>query len=243
MSASPTWVDYILIFIFGFLLPIGTGLRSAALFKSSTLHFNSYSRRRFYLGNSLSLFLMAAVIMVVWLLYGRPMEELGFRLPFNEFHSVTYLLSGLFVFIFLADSLYSSWEMNSSKENLKEFKRHAPFMPTEKDDLPTYLIMCMSAAVFEEIVFRGYLITVVQKLFHSFPAADTMALLIPAILFSIAHYYQGLAAVFKIAVLSFLFGMIYWYSGSLIPVILLHFLVDLMSGLVCVYGVRRDREA
>lgn len=243
MSASPTWVDYILIFIFGFLLPIGTGLRSAALFKSSTLHFNPYSRRRFYLGNSLSLFLMAAVIMVVWLLYGRPMEELGFRLPFNEFHSVTYILSGLFVFIFLADSLYSSWEMNGSKENLEEFKRHAPFMPTVKDDLPTYVIMCISAAVFEEIVFRGYLITLIHQLLHDMPFAATWAILLPAILFSVAHYYQGLEAVFKIAVLSFLFGMIYLYSGSLIPVILLHFFVDLTSGLVCIYGVRGGREA
>lgn len=236
MSSSPTWVDYILLFIFGVLLPIGTGLRSAALFKSRLLYFNGPTRRRFYLGNSFSLFLMAAVILVVWFLYKRPFEEIGFRLPVNEYQTITWILCGVFLFIFLADSLYSSWEMHQSDKGFEEFLQQAPFMPTEKDDLPTYFIMCLSAAVFEEIVFRGYLITLIHQLFSTHPAASTIALLLPAILFSIAHYYQGITAVFKIAVLSFLFGMIYWYSGSLIPVIILHFIVDAVSGLVCVFG-------
>lgn len=235
MENFPTWADYLLAIVFGLVLPLTSGIRSAAAFKQKVLLFNGPMRRRFYLGNSFFLFLIAAVVLLVWLLYRRPIEALGFRMPGTDFHTITLILSGLFLFLYMADSLYSSWEMRHEPDAANDLLEKAPFMPTEKDDLPTYIIMCISAAVFEEIVFRGFLISFFAKIFQGIPGAVTWALLAPAIIFSIAHYYQGAKAVFKIAVLSFLFGMIYWYSGSLIPVIILHFIVDLVSGLLCVY--------
>lgn len=241
MESFPTWADYLLAIVFGIILPISSGLRSAAAFKRKQLQFNGPLRRKFYLGNSFFLFLIAAVVLLVWLLYRRPIENLGFRMPGSDFHSTTLILSGLFLFLYMADSLQSIWELRNEPGSSKDLLEMAPFMPTEKDDLPTYVIMSMSAAVFEEIVFRGFLVTFFTAIFKDIPGATTWALLAPAIIFSIAHYYQGAKAVFKIAVLSFLFGMIYWYSGSLIPVIILHFIVDLVSGLLCVYGVKSER--
>ena len=59
-----------------------------------------------------------------------------------------------------------------------------------------------------------------------------LALLAPAILFSLAHFYQGWAAVLKITILAILLNVIFIYSQSLYPTMIIHFLIDLIGGIV-----------
>jgi membrane protease YdiL (CAAX protease family) len=61
-----------------------------------------------------------------------------------------------------------------------------------------------------------------------------MALLFPALLFSLAHYYQGWHAVIKIYILSVLLAGIYLASGSLWIGMGIHFLIDLTGGILAV---------
>jgi membrane protease YdiL (CAAX protease family) len=111
--------------------------------------------------------------------------------------------------------------------------------------MPAYFIMCCTAAFCEELIYRGYLINFFQSLFQGLPNAPTLSLLLPAFFFSAAHYYQGIKAVFKILVLSTLFGLLFLKSGSLLIVCLLHFLVDWCSGLLYAHfakiEVQKDR--
>ncbi|MBL0101804.1 MAG: CPBP family intramembrane metalloprotease [Saprospiraceae bacterium] len=58
--------------------------------------------------------------------------------------------------------------------------------------------------------------------------------------FSISHIYQGWAAVLKIIILSITLGFIFLYSGSLLYVILIHILIDLISGWISVIESRRQ---
>jgi hypothetical protein len=94
--------------------------------------------------------------------------------------------------------------------------------------LPAYIFMCITAGVCEEIIFRGFLITYTKTFFSS----DLPAVVIPASVFALAHYYQRTLAVIKIFVLSLLFGIIFLESGSLWIVMFLHFAIDLAGGLI-----------
>jgi membrane protease YdiL (CAAX protease family) len=58
--------------------------------------------------------------------------------------------------------------------------------------------------------------------------------MLPAVSFSIAHIYQGTKAVLKILLLAVFFGLIFRLSGSLLVVMLLHFLVDAGGGIFTV---------
>jgi membrane protease YdiL (CAAX protease family) len=77
--------------------------------------------------------------------------------------------------------------------------------------------MCFSAGVFEEIVYRGYLINYCWSLFEGSDYQQTIAVLLPALAFSIAHFYQGAKAVLKI----FFLGCILW-----LPLYLFRFVID-----------------
>ncbi|MBC7850382.1 MAG: CPBP family intramembrane metalloprotease [Chitinophagaceae bacterium] len=241
MENFPSFVDYILVALFGIVIPFVSGVKSSTAFKNLAVPFDFYSRRRFYIGNSLFLFLMAAIIIIVWWLYSRPFDVLGFTRPSSIGKSIPWWMIALFLFMYLFDMFYSLFEKNEREDTIEKLHDQTPFMPTEIRDLPAYTVMCISAGVFEEIVFRGYLINFFQYVFASVPAGAAWAVITPAIIFSIAHFYQGPGAVFKILVLSLLFGMIFWHSGSLYAVILLHFFVDFISGLLSIYLAKQKK--
>lgn len=242
MDNFPAFADYLLVLIFGILLPFISGVKSAAAFKDMQLAFDSPTKKRFYLGNSFFLFIIALVIVIVWGLYQRPFSELGFTTAEAAGKRTPWWMIGLFVALYTMDIIHSITDQDEREETRDRLEEQTPFMPSKWKELPAYTIMCISAGVFEEIVFRGFLITFFRYLFAGFPAGAAWAVITPAIIFSLAHFYQGSKAVFKILVLSLLFGMIFWHSGSLVAVIILHFLLDLVSGMLSIQLSRNKDE-
>ena len=242
MDNFPAFADFILVLLFGIVLPFVSGIRSAAVFKEMPHAFDSLTKRRFYLGNSFFLFLVAAIVLVVWLLYKRPFSQLGFASPADIGKKIPWWMIALFIALYAMDILHSIFDKEEKEKTINSLEDQTPFMPSHFKDLPAYTVMCISAGVFEEIVFRGYMINFFRYLFEGVPASSAWAVVTPAIIFSIAHYYQGTKAVFKILVLSLLFGMIFWHSGSLYAVIVLHFFVDFISGLLSIYLSSKQEE-
>jgi len=68
-------------------------------------------------------------------------------------------------------------------------------------------------AFLEEFTFRGFVVTRVQKLLGSTPAAIWIAILVAAVPFGIAHMYQGPAGMIGTGLIGFLFGAIYVVHG------------------------------
>ena len=131
----------------------------------------------------------------------------------------------------------SKEQILEAKEN---FEKRTPFMPTKVDEIPAFSFMAFSAGFTEEVIFRAFCM---HYLYASLPLSDHtfyIIILIPAIIFAIVHLYQGPEAVFKILAFGILFGFIYFYSQSLWLVIVLHFLVDLMSGLISIFIIHRE---
>ena len=96
----------------------------------------------------------------------------------------------IFILLYVIDTgiAISSKEILEKKFNARNSK--TPFMPTKRHELPLYFLMCFSAGVFEEIIFRGFLVTYCLYLFSGLNDPEFWAVIIPAAVFSIAHYYQ-----------------------------------------------------
>jgi len=195
MEHFPAIPDYLLVVLFGILIPFISGVRSAAAFKQLQVPFDTQMKRRFYLGNSFFLFLMAAVGLFIWWIYNRPFSQLGFRLPGIDGRPVQWWLVPLFVGIYAMDLIHSIYQADTGENQLAE-QQQTPFVPTQWRDLPAYTLMCLSAGIFEEIIFRGYMINFFSVVFKGLALAGTLTVLVPALLFSLAHYYQGWQAVF-----------------------------------------------
>ncbi|WP_417486593.1 CPBP family intramembrane glutamic endopeptidase [Maricaulis sp.] len=102
-------------------------------------------------------------------------------------------------------------------------------------NLPVYLMWMAigwtSAAFGEEIFFRGYLIDRISKLLPNARWASFVAVLIPALIFGIAHaYYQGIRGLIVTGLIGLALGALYLVNKrNLWPNIIAHGLVDSLA--------------
>jgi membrane protease YdiL (CAAX protease family) len=91
-----------------------------------------------------------------------------------------------------------------------------------------YLLLCVSAGICEELVFRGYL----QRQFAAFTGSASMALILQGLFFGISHGYQGVTRMFIIAILGCMLGVLARRRGNLRPGMIAHFLQDAVAGIL-----------
>lgn len=190
-----------------------------------------------YRGNSLFLWFIAIVVVVIWMLTGRPLELLGFQPPLADSWPTIGWVTLVFLLAYGVDvgtDLLSKKTIDKAKKHLYKY---TPFIPATSYEMRQFLLVAVTAGICEEIIFRGFFITYFLSLFGDNPQGQIIALVVPTILFSLAHYYQGWKAIGKIALLSLAFGYIFLVSRSLWVPIVLHILVDWWSGLAGKYIV------
>lgn len=222
----PTFTDHILVLLLGVILPFLSGLRGIAQLQE--VDFDEYTRRRFYISNGLVLWILAAVVTGIWIWKERPLSLMGFRPP--DWNLSTCLLTAGMVMLYLADIILSSRSEDQRKQTTDHWDSHLPFLPGHVRELPAYAFMCLSAGVCEEILYRGFMVTYfIDPQKQGFPI---LAAIVPALLFCLAHFYQGYMAMAKIFVLSLLFALVFIFSKSLWIVMAVHVLIDLAGGIL-----------
>jgi membrane protease YdiL (CAAX protease family) len=225
---SPSIIDHILVLVFGLVLPFFSGIRGSE--QLGNIHFDERTRRKFFISNSLLLWFLTAIVLLVWFLYDRPFSLMGFRKI--EEGWMPWILTLVMVAAYTADMIYSIVSPDELQKTQEQWESSVPFLPEHYREIPAYTFMCITAGVCEEILFRGFMVTYFIDPMHTgFP---WMAAVFPAILFSLAHFYQGYKAMIKIFLLSLLFALVFIFSKSLLIVIIIHFLIDFAGGIAAI---------
>lgn len=86
------------------------------------------------------------------------------------------------------------------------------------------LIASLKAAIFEEIIFRAYLLGSLLTI-----TSPVIALIVQAFLFFLPHLYQGIFNAILPFIGGIVFGLIYYLTGSLTVVIISHFTGNLIG--------------
>ncbi len=89
-----------------------------------------------------------------------------------------------------------------------------------------WVLLSLSAGFCEELAFRGYL----QRQLLSLTGSPLAAIGIQAVLFGVAHAYQGVDAVLRIAAFGVLFGAVAAWRGNPRAGMAAHALIDLAAG-------------
>lgn len=87
--------------------------------------------------------------------------------------------------------------------------------------------LSITAGICEEIVFRGFLLAALTPLVGS----TLLALIISSFLFGLLHAYQQSAGVARAALLGVALGVPYLASGTILPSMAAHTIIDLLGGL------------
>jgi membrane protease YdiL (CAAX protease family) len=96
-------------------------------------------------------------------------------------------------------------------------------LPATTQERLLWVAVAVSAGICEEIVFRGWLLSTLHGTLH---LNGTPLVLVAAVLFGLAHSYQGATGVVLTALAGALFCGLYVVTGSLLVPILLHILID-----------------
>ena len=225
----PTLIDQLLVVILGLVLPFFSGIRGSE--QMHKVHFDEATRRRFFLSNSLVLWVLAAVAMGIWYWNERPWSLMGFQKIVNQ--PLTWVATAAFVVFYVIEVIQNYLQKDQQQKTFEQWEHNIPFLPESYRELPAYILLCLSAAICEEIMYRGFMVNYfINPMKDGFP---WIAVIFPAVMFSIAHFYQGYEAMGKIFILSALFGVIFIVSKSLLIVIVLHFLIDLFGGITAIY--------
>jgi membrane protease YdiL (CAAX protease family) len=90
--------------------------------------------------------------------------------------------------------------------------------------------LSLSAGVTEELTYRGLLVLALSLAVPDLPHGAVVA--VAAVLFGLAHWYQGWLGVLTTGVVGAAFTQLYLSTGSLLLPMVLHVLVDLRLLLV-----------
>lgn len=100
-----------------------------------------------------------------------------------------------------------------------------------------FVVLSVSAGLFEEIIFRGYL----QRQSQALANSAVIGILVSGILFGLAHGYQGWRNMIVIAVFGLFFGIMAHFRKSLRPGMIAHGLQDSAAGIALFLLVRHHK--
>ena len=90
-----------------------------------------------------------------------------------------------------------------------------------------FVALAVTAGLCEEFLYRGFAIAV----FSRAGLSAWLVVFVTAVLFGLAHLYQGRGGLFGTMILGIVFGAIRIACANLVPVILSHAAIDVMAGI------------
>jgi uncharacterized protein len=138
------------------------------------------------------------------------------------------ILEGITVGMLIAimvPAVLAMWSEKIRAKAGKAAKKLAFILPSTGEERRWWWVVCLTAGICEEIVFRGFLL----RYFHVMPfhLSLTWALVVSSVIFGIGHLYQGIGGGVQTAVIGFVLGAIFLMTGSLLLPIVLHAVMDL----------------
>jgi len=125
------------------------------------------------------------------------------------------------------------------KTGTRGLGRLRKLVPTFGLEMAAFAGVCLTAGICEELLFRGWLVSILWAATGS----AWIAVAFGAILFGIGHAYQGTTAILRTAFVGLQLGVLFVWVGSLIPGQVLHTGVDLLVGVAGALTLSRQSSA
>ncbi|UCE65320.1 MAG: CPBP family intramembrane metalloprotease [Candidatus Zixiibacteriota bacterium] len=133
------------------------------------------------------------------------------------------LLSGIIFFIG-AFALMIIIKSSIARSGYLPEKDFAYVLPVTFDEKLFWVMLSVSAALFEEICFRGFIISRLKILSGNY----LIGALAGSLAFSLGHLYQGIAGVILTFIYGMLFAGLFIARKSVFPCVVAHFLQDII---------------
>ena len=229
-ESPPSFWEHVLAALLGLVIPVTTVLRHRGESEppdEEPATYTTADKIALYWSNGATLAVLAALVLWASLGAGRDASELGLTTALRQ-PAIGFALVAVLLGLYAIDTR-RQLAPDRIDRTRRRWHRDTPFMPTNAREVRHSLAMVTSAAIFEEILFRGFLIGYVSTWTPASWTGLALAVALPSVVFSLCHSYQGARAMLKIAALSGLCGAIFVATGSLCFPIVAHFTIDLVG--------------
>ena len=192
------------------------------------LQTNPDARRQFYVRGIVAAWIAVGIVAVIGALAGRGLTSI--RLSITHLKHGAPLLIVLYVgtaVVALGGSLVAIWRGSDTliERFRRQLSRFVELLPRTRLERRTFAMVAVTAGICEEILYRGFGVAYVRWLDPS--AGSTLLIVVIGIAFGVAHLYQGPRGVLLTGLIGGAFTWITLLTGTLVPAILIHVLVDL----------------
>ena len=209
-------------------------------FSSEEMQLEPEDKIGLYHGNALLLTVFMLIVISIWRLPGRTLAGLG--ISWAEWNTPVSVLL-LAISCFYAFDIFFQYGLRRwRKRSFQQQHSTLSFVPADGRELFHFVFLALAAGIGEEIIFRGYLIHYIIFWAGNTPEGILTACIISSALFAFLHGYQGFISMIKIFFLAMLFAGIYVLSKSLLLVILIHTVIDILSGWLGIYLLRQMQQ-
>ncbi len=193
-----------------------------------------YNKVSWYKASIFWSWIPSILIVIAVLATGNRPQQLGFVMPsqnINEVSSTLYYIAMGASLIYLIYNLYCIASFRYSSKIRDHHAQRVPsslrvMLPVTVKEKRVWTLLSVTAGITEEIQYRGYLFFAIVMLL---PKIHPIALiLISTLLFGLGHIYQG-KEVIKPVVAGLFLASVFYITGSIYPVILLHIVQDLVA--------------
>ncbi len=241
--SEPAWLDHVLAALYLVGLPALVLLNRRSPTRPLP-ELSSRDKAVAHLSNGIVLCILTLPIWGLWWWCDRPFSDLGFQA--SEWSGLGYALAAAVAVWMVVDTWWQIGTAERLKQAGERWRRDTPTMPATRVEVLGSLPMIVSAALCEEVIYRGFLLGYGKALLGPSVAAVAGFLVFSSAVFALLHHYQGWARVTKAAFLSIGIGGIFLATQSLLLPITLHFTLDLammiLSPRVMTAGSRANCE-
>lgn len=236
---TPSLVDHVLVLCITVLLPVHDLLFWYPRLVRAAPERRARVRGQAYMESMLIEWGLFAAVAGWWFTRGREWAVLGFGLPLGwGFWAGLGVAVGVFVFGTRQRlQLTRNPDRETEQAVMAQLENLRPLLPHTRPEMTRFSMVSITAGVCEETLFRGFLIWYLDLL-----VPTVAALLVGALLFGMAHAYQGARGILQTGLVGLGLVVLYVMTGSLWIPIVVHAFVDLNSGLLAYAFLRRDRE-
>ena len=170
--------------------------------------------------------IVTAVIAAVWIQAARPWRLIGLVLPVGWRLVLTIALLAA-VWMLLRAQLRAIRRLDPAKRDRLRTRTAAvsPIIPHNRVERAWFVPVAITAGLCEEFMYRGFLMWAFRPWLGLWGAA-----LASTVSFGFAHAYQGRRGAIRAGTLGAVFVVLAIATGSVVPGMVLHALLDLISG-------------
>lgn len=185
------------------------------------------ARLRLYGVIAASEWLLTLAVVALWWWAGRAWTPLGLVAPKGVRLAIGAALVALLAWRMLAQSRAIA---RLAPEKLAAYARRLPagidlISPHTPAEERAFGALSVTAGICEELIARGYLMWFIGAW-----TGPWIAAVLSSALFGLGHAYQGRSGVIKTGAVGLVMALVYLGTGSLLPGMALHALIDLGSG-------------